>query len=99
METKTKWERITLQTKNKKELGSKGKPATVANQKQETQGLSAENGELREESPASHEVGEKEANPEGCYTQVLDVPVSLSEKCGGLVASYFVNTGLFFLKI
>lgn len=51
---------------------------------------------LREESQVSHEVGEKEANPEGCYTQVLDVPVSLSEKCGGIVTSYFVNTGFSF---
>lgn len=30
----------------------------------------------------------------GVTHQVLEVPVSLREKCGGIVTSYFVNTGL-----
>ena len=71
VETKTKRERVTLQTKNKnkKEYGSKGKQATVAHQKQETkEGLPAENGELREESPPSDEAGEKGANAAGRHT-------------------------------
>lgn len=59
METKTKRERIALQTKHTKGLGSKGKQATVAHQKPETRGSSAENGELREESPVAREVGER----------------------------------------
>ena len=29
----------------------------------------------------------------GVTHQVLEVPVSLCEKCGGIVTSYFVNTG------
>ncbi|XP_045313645.1 non-histone chromosomal protein HMG-14-like [Leopardus geoffroyi] len=47
-----------VQTKGKR--GAKGKQAEVANQ--ETKDLPAENGETKnEESPASDEVGEKEA--------------------------------------
>lgn len=75
METKTEQEKVTLQTKKKKEQGSKGKQATVAHQKQETkEGLPAENGELREESPAPDEAGEKGATAAGRYTPSLRGP-------------------------
>nr|XP_036870139.1 non-histone chromosomal protein HMG-14-like [Manis javanica] len=46
-----------LQTKGKR--GAKGKQAEVANQ--EAKDLPAENGETKNQSPASYEAGEKEA--------------------------------------
>ena len=47
----------------------------MAHQKQETkEGLPAENGELREESPASDEAGEKGATAAGRYTPSLRGP-------------------------